>query len=311
MFGGKFGGATTGNVHVDTANNRTIIGIYISGESMIVTKRKKETIAAAVQRKIESEEPGAKLERLDLGSESVSRDAPAAPAAVSMPGRRPRRVLFDPSKYMQPGELARMQGSQTTGRRRGPPHVSNGRPMFGRPPARTPRVRHRTKMYDPSKDMRPGELRQMQGRATGRRIGLHQHVPNGRPMGRPPATTPRVRHRTEMYDPSNLMRPGELARMQGSQTTGRRRGPPHVPNGRPMFGRTPRRRPETPPAAAEECAICLEDLDDASPALACGHKFHAACMRQLAEAAWGDGNAPRTRGGTHVRCPLCQKQMRI
>ena len=258
VFGGKFGGATTGNVHVDTANNRTIIGIYISGESMIVTKRKKETIAAAVQRKIESEEPGAKLERLDLGSESVSRDAAAAPAAVSMPGRRPRRVLFDPSQYMQ-----------------------------------------------------PGELEYMQGRATGRRIGLHQHVPNGRPMGRPPATTPRVRHRTEMYDPSNLMRPGELARMQGSQTTGRRRGPPHVPNGRPMFGRTPRRRPETPPAAAEECAICLEDLDDASPALACGHKFHAACMRQLAEAAWGDGNAPRTRGGTHVRCPLCQKQMRI
>ena len=206
MFGGKFGGATTGSVQVRTANNRTIIGIYISGESMIVTKRKKETIAAAVQRKIESEEPGAKLERLDLGSESVSRDAPAAPAAVSMPGRRPRRVLFEPSQYMQPGELARMQGSQTTGRRR---------------------------------------------------------------------------------------------------------GPPHVPNGRPMFGRTPRRRPETPPAAAEECAICLEDLDDASPALACGHKFHAACMRQLAEAAWGDGNAPRTRGGTHVRCPLCQKQMRI
>ena len=73
----------------------------------------------------------------------------------------------------------------------------------------------------------------------------------------------------------------------------------------------PPRRPEAPPAAAEACAICLEDLDDASPALACGHKFHAACMRQLAEAAWGDGNAPRTRGGTHVRCPLCQKQMRI
>mmetsp|Transcript_1317 Transcript_1317/g.3050 ORF Transcript_1317/g.3050 Transcript_1317/m.3050 type:complete len:334 (+) Transcript_1317:130-1131(+) len=134
-FGGKFGGATTGNVQVKTANNRTIISIYISGESMIVSKRKKETIAAAVQRKIESES-GAKFERLDLGSESVRRrDAPAAPAAVSMPERRPRRVLFDPSKYMPPGELARMQG-----------------------------------------------------RATGRRIGLHQHVPTGRPMGRPRAT---------------------------------------------------------------------------------------------------------------------------
>ena len=54
VFGGKFGGATTGSVQVRTANNRTIIAIYISGESIIVTKRKKETIAAAVQRKIES-----------------------------------------------------------------------------------------------------------------------------------------------------------------------------------------------------------------------------------------------------------------
>ena len=256
VFGGKFGGATTGSVHVNSANNRTIIGIYISGISMVVSKRKGETIDAAVQRKIESES-GAKFERLELGSESVI-SAPAAPVAVSTQRRRP------------------------------------------------------TRMYDPSETMPPGELARMQGRATGRRIGLHPHVSNGRPMfGRPPATTPRVRHRTKMYDPSKLMLPGELARMQGSQTTGRRRGPPHVPNGRPMFGRTPRRRPETPPAAAEECAICLEDLDDASPALACGHKFHAACMRQLADAAWGDGNAPRTRGGTHVRCPLCQKQMRI
>ena len=253
--GGKFDGSTTGSVSVDTANNRTIIGIYIGGESMVVTKRKKETIAAAVQRKIESEEPGAKLERLDLGSESVSRDAPAAPAAVSMPGRRPRRVLFDPSQYMQ-----------------------------------------------------PGELEYMQGRATGRRIGLHQHVPNGRPMGRPPATTPRVRHRTEMYDPSNLMRPGELARMQGSQTTGRRRGPPHVSNGRPMFGRPPRRRPETPPAAAEECAICLEDLDDASPALACDHRLHAVCLQELAATAWAEGAARTRARGTAVLCPCCRGQ---
>ena len=133
--GGKFDGSTTGSVSVDTANNRTIIGIYIGGESMVVTKRKAETIDAAVQRKIESES-GAKFERLDLESESVRRrDAPAAPAAVSVPGLRPRRVLFDPSKYMGPGELARMQG-RATGRRIGRhPHVSNGRPMFGRQPA--------------------------------------------------------------------------------------------------------------------------------------------------------------------------------
>ena len=205
VSGGKFG-ATTGSVHVRSYKNNVYIYININGTPLRGHQRKEETIEAAVQRLIESEEPGAKFERLELGSETVRRrDVPAA-AAVSMPRRRPRRDLFDPSKLMRPGELARMQGSQTTGRRRGPPHVSNGRPMFGRPP---------------------------------------------------------------------------------------------------------RRRPETPPAAADECAICLEDLDDASPALACGHKFHAACMRQLADAAWGDGNAPRTRGGTHVRCPLCQKQMRI
>ena len=206
VFGGKFGGATTGSVHVRSYKNNVHLYVNINGKPLHGYKRKAETIEAAIQRTIESES-GAKFERLELGSETVRRrDAPAAPAAGSMPRQRPRRDLFDPSKLMRPGELARMQGSQTTGRRRGPPHVSNGRPMFGRPP---------------------------------------------------------------------------------------------------------RRRPETPPAAADECAICLEDLDDASPALACGHKFHAACMRQLADAAWGDGNAPRTRGGTHVRCPLCQKQTRI
>ena len=30
-----------------------------------------------------------------------------------------------------------------------------------------------------------------------------------------------------------------------------------------------------------------------------------------ADAAWGEGSAPRTRRGTHVRCPLCKKQSRI
>ena len=70
VFGGKFGGATTGSVHVNSANNRTIIGIYISGISMVVSRRKGETIDAAVQRKIESES-GSKFERLELGSESV------------------------------------------------------------------------------------------------------------------------------------------------------------------------------------------------------------------------------------------------
>ena len=56
-----------------------------------------------------------------------------------------------------------------------------------------------------------------------------------------------------------------------------------------------------------QCPICLEDLDD-TPALACGHQFHAACMQELAATAWANG-ATRTRGrGTAVLCPLCREQ---
>ena len=65
------------------------------------------------------------------------------------------------------------------------------------------------------------------------------------------------------------------------------------------------KRPRAPPP--DECPICLEDLD-ASPALACGHRIHEACVRQLVETAWADG-AKRTRGrGTAVLCPLCRGQ---
>ena len=64
-------------------------------------------------------------------------------------------------------------------------------------------------------------------------------------------------------------------------------------------------RPTAEPT--RRCPICLEDLDDA-PALACGHQFHAACMQELAAAAWADG-ATRTRSrGTAVLCPLCRAQ---
>ena len=58
-----------------------------------------------------------------------------------------------------------------------------------------------------------------------------------------------------------------------------------------------------PPPPPPECAICLDLLDDASPALACGHRFHAACVNELA--ACGDGNS------TLVECPLCREQSRI
>ena len=62
-----------------------------------------------------------------------------------------------------------------------------------------------------------------------------------------------------------------------------------------------RQRAPAPP----ECPICLEELDDTSPALACGHQFHAACVQELAAAA----SSRRTRGrGTAVLCPLCRAQ---
>ena len=69
------------------------------------------------------------------------------------------------------------------------------------------------------------------------------------------------------------------------------------------------KRPRAPPPPPPpECPICLEHLDDASPALACRHRFHAACVQELVAKAWADG-AKRTRGrGTAVLCPLCREQ---
>ena len=54
-------------------------------------------------------------------------------------------------------------------------------------------------------------------------------------------------------------------------------------------------------AQIPECPICLEELDVASPALACDHRFHAACLQELAAAAWANG-ASRTR----ARGPCCR-----
>ena len=64
-------------------------------------------------------------------------------------------------------------------------------------------------------------------------------------------------------------------------------------------------RPTAEPT--RRCPICLEDLDDA-PALACGHKFHAACVQELAAAAWADGARRSRDRGTAVLCPLCRAQ---
>ena len=66
------------------------------------------------------------------------------------------------------------------------------------------------------------------------------------------------------------------------------------------------KRPSAPPPL--ECPICLEHLDDATPELACGHRYHAACVQGLVATAWAEG-ARRTRGrGTAVPCPLCRGQ---
>ena len=59
---------------------------------------------------------------------------------------------------------------------------------------------------------------------------------------------------------------------------------------------------------APECPICLEKLDDASPSLACDHRFHAACLQELAATAWAEGAARTRARGTAVLCPCCRGQ---
>jgi hypothetical protein len=53
----------------------------------------------------------------------------------------------------------------------------------------------------------------------------------------------------------------------------------------------------------EQCSICLESLDGGVVALAtCGHRFHAACLAQMAGAV---GTAT-TRRGSLTACPNCR-----
>ena len=60
----------------------------------------------------------------------------------------------------------------------------------------------------------------------------------------------------------------------------------------------------------DQCSICLEDLDGGGvSALACGHRFHAACLAQMAGAV---GTAATTsRRGTLTACPNCRKTSRV
>ena len=61
-------------------------------------------------------------------------------------------------------------------------------------------------------------------------------------------------------------------------------------------------------AQVAECPICLEELDDASPSLACDHRFHATCLQELAATAWAEGVARTRARGTAVLCPCCRGQ---
>ena len=112
---------------------------------------------------------------------------------------------------------------------------------------------------------------------------------------------------------ANNKRARELEEKQGTPIQSRRGGrqKAQVPQPRTIKrARAPKassaKRPRAPPP--DKCPICLENLDDAAPALACRHRFHAACVQELVETAWADG-AKRTRGrGTAVLCPLCRGQ---
>ena len=58
----------------------------------------------------------------------------------------------------------------------------------------------------------------------------------------------------------------------------------------------------------EQCSICLEALDGGVVALAtCGHRFHAACLAQMAGAV---GTAT-TRRGALTACPNCRTVSRV
>ena len=56
-----------------------------------------------------------------------------------------------------------------------------------------------------------------------------------------------------------------------------------------------------------DCSICLEALDGGVAALACGHRFHAACLARLARAT----GTSSTRRGALTTCPNCRTTSRV
>ena len=57
----------------------------------------------------------------------------------------------------------------------------------------------------------------------------------------------------------------------------------------------------------ETCSICLDALDGGAVALACGHRFHAACLARLA----GATGTSSTRRGALTACPNCRTTSRV
>ena len=57
----------------------------------------------------------------------------------------------------------------------------------------------------------------------------------------------------------------------------------------------------------ETCSICLDALDGGVAALACGHRFHAACLARLA----GATGTSSTRRGALTACPNCRTTSRV
>ena len=73
-----------------------------------------------------------------------------------------------------------------------------------------------------------------------------------------------------------------------------------------FYTRRPPRSPKNGSQQLMQCSICLDDLEG-GPTLACGHRFHAACLAGLAGA---NGTTP-TRRGALTACPNCRTVSRV
>ena len=60
------------------------------------------------------------------------------------------------------------------------------------------------------------------------------------------------------------------------------------------------------------CPICLEDMASSATTLECGHRLHAACLKEMTASSWAEGTASkRTRRGTQLSCPMCRATTRV